>query len=144
MSQRVKFLRNLIYPSFCTQENRCLRFITICSIYCKSYRKIYYEILSMRLDRVYDSTFAFAFSFFFFFFFDACVSEDIEYRSVGPVYCSWDPQVLYLRKKKLKMGPTTLFAHLKIILLQCFQFSIFSKISCIQTDPKYMLGNNFL
>ena len=56
----------------------------------------------MRLDRVYDSTFAF--SFFLFFFFDACVSEDIEYRSVGPVYCSWDPQVLYLRKK-FKNGP---------------------------------------
>ena len=31
-----------------------------------------------------------------------------------------------------------LFTHLKIILLQCFQFSIFnfSKISSIQTDPK--------
>ena len=35
------------------------------------------------------------------------------------------------------MGPTTLFTHLKIILLQCFQFSVFSfsKISSIQTDP---------
>ena len=32
------------------------------------------------------------------------------------------------------MGPTSLFTHLKIILLQCFQFSV--KISCIQTDPK--------
>ena len=31
-----------------------------------------------------------------------------------------------------------LFTHLKIIVLQCFQFSIFSfsKISSIQTDPK--------
>ena len=35
------------------------------------------------------------------------------------------------------MGLTVLFTHLKIILLQCFQFSISSKISCIQTDPKY-------
>ena len=37
----------------------------------------------------------------------------------------------------LKMGPTVLFTHLKIILLQCFQFSVFSfsKISSIQTDP---------
>ena len=26
----------------------------------------------------------------------------------------------------LKMGPTILFTHLKIILLQCFQFSVFS------------------
>ena len=34
------------------------------------------------------------------------------------------------------MGLTALFTHLKIILLQCFQFSVFSKINCIQTDPK--------
>ena len=32
----------------------------------------------------------------------------------------------------LKMGLTVLFTHLKIILLQCFQFSAFN---CIQTDP---------
>ena len=32
---------------------------------------------------------------------------------------------LFLKKKK-KKGPTALFSHLKIILLQCFQFSIFS------------------
>ena len=31
------------------------------------------------------------------------------------------------------MGPTILFTHLKIILLQCFQFS--ATISSIQTDP---------
>ena len=39
------------------------------------------------------------------------------------------------------MGPTTLFTHLKIILLQCFQFSVFSfsKISPIQTDPNWIL-----
>ena len=33
----------------------------------------------------------------------------------------------------LKLGFTALFTHLKIILLQCFQFSV---ISGIQTDPK--------
>ena len=32
------------------------------------------------------------------------------------------------------MDPTALFTHLKIILLQCFQFSI---INSIQIDPKY-------
>ena len=37
-------------------------------------------------------------------------------------------------KKILKMSHTVLFTHLKIILLQCFQFSISAKISCIQTD----------
>ena len=39
------------------------------------------------------------------------------------------------------MGPTTLFTHLKIILLQCFQFSVLATISSIQTDP---LGLNVL
>ena len=37
------------------------------------------------------------------------------------------------------MGPTALFTHLKIILLQYFQFSA---ISSIQTHPKYLFGNN--
>ena len=38
----------------------------------------------------------------------------------------------------LKMGPTVLFIHLKIISLQCFQFqfSVSAKINSIQTDPK--------
>ena len=37
----------------------------------------------------------------------------------------------------LKLGLTVLFIYLKIILLQCFQFSVFNfnKISSIQTDP---------
>ena len=37
----------------------------------------------------------------------------------------------------LKMGPTTLFTHSKIILLRYFQFSVFSKVSCIRTEPTY-------
>ena len=37
--------------------------------------------------------------------------------------------------KILKMGPTILFTHLKIILLQYFQFSILAKIGSIQMDP---------
>ena len=32
-----------------------------------------------------------------------------------------------------------LFTHLKIILLQCFQFLVFSKISGIQMDPKLVV-----
>ena len=38
------------------------------------------------------------------------------------------------------MGPTTLFTHLKIISLQCFQFqfSVSAKIFSIQTHPKKM------
>ena len=42
----------------------------------------------------------------------------------------------FIQEKILKMGPTLLFKHLKIILLQCFQFSVLSKINYIQTDPK--------
>ena len=33
----------------------------------------------------------------------------------------------------------TLFTYLKIILLQCFQFSVFSKIKGIQTNPKSII-----
>ena len=36
---------------------------------------------------------------------------------VGHVHCSWDMQVLYSAKKTLKLDPTVLFTHLKIILL---------------------------
>ena len=39
------------------------------------------------------------------------------------------------RKKILKMSLTVLFTHLKIILLQYFQFSVSVTISSIQTDP---------
>ena len=48
--------------------------------------------------------------------------------------------------KNIKNGSMILFTYLKIILLQYFQFSVFSfqflvsaKISCIQTDPLYQL-----
>ena len=43
----------------------------------------------------------------------------------------------------LKNDPTVLFTHLKIILLQCFQFSVFSKISCILTDPNSWLSMTY-
>ena len=45
---------------------------------------------------------------------------------VGLMHYSWDPQIFFLAKTTLKLGPTILFTHLKIILLQCFQFSVFS------------------
>ena len=46
-----------------------------------------------------------------------------------------EPTTTLFRKKKLKIGFIVLFTHLKLILLQCFQFSVFNKINCIQTDP---------
>ena len=39
----------------------------------------------------------------------------------------------FFQKNNFKTKSTVLFTHLKIILLQCFQFSA---ISGIQTDPK--------
>ena len=45
---------------------------------------------------------------------------------------SWDMQVLFSGKTTLKLGLMKLFTHLKIILLQYFQFSA---ISGIQTHP---------
>ena len=47
---------------------------------------------------------------------------------VGFVHCLRDPQVLFSAKTTLKLGPMVLFTHLKIILLQYFQFSIINNI----------------
>ena len=58
------------------------------------------------------------------------------WKIVGQVHCSRDPQILFSAKKTLKLGLTALFTYLKIILLQYFQISIFSKIRGIQTHPK--------
>ena len=74
--------------------------------------------------------------FFFFFLMHAFQPETKCNVHALFIHCSWDPQSLYSEKKKLKMGLMILFTHLKIILLQCFQFSVFSKISCIQMDLK--------
>ena len=54
----------------------------------------------------------------------------------SPVYCSQDPHVLFSQKFSLKLGLTILFTHLKIILLQYFQFSA---ISSIQTNPQFLI-----
>ena len=89
-----------------------------------------------------------------FFFFFAClfpnkwllfmyctwtVTATFDQSSVNSasVHCSQTHKFHFLSIFSLKMGLTALFTHLKIILLQCFQFSIFSfsKISSIQTDP---------
>ena len=53
-------------------------------------------------------------------------------------YCSRIVVALFIYLKILKMGPIILFTHLKIILLQCFQFSISAKISSIQTNSVYI------
>ena len=76
----------------------------------------------------------FLFFFFFFLFFHACsphlrllfmygtwtVAATFDQFSVNStsVYCSWTHKFHFLSIFSLKMGPTTLFTHLKIILLQ--------------------------
>ena len=71
------------------------------------------------------------FSVFFFF---TCFS--FRRQLVLFTYCShtvYGTHNHLIRKKKiLKMDLTILFTHLKIILLQYFQFSIFNKINCIE------------
>ena len=91
----------------------------------------------------------FSFLFFFFFFLPAVVfdfSTCSLYTFHQLVYCSqqnkrwsahqWVPLTVYGPHKHhfsttflLKMDTTALFTHLKIILLQCFQFSISATFS---------------
>ena len=75
--------------------------------------------------------------FFSFFFFNSWFCWLFSVNN-APVLCSQTHKFLFWVTFSLKMGPTVLFTHLKIILLQCFQFSVFnfSKISFIQTDLK--------
>ena len=86
------------------------------------------------------------FSFFFFFFFSRISGRERQNllfmrqmslftHCSGTVYALFMGLTATLFKKILKMGPTVLFTHLKIILLRYFQFSISATISSIQTDP---------
>ena len=54
------------------------------------------------------------------------VRSNILLKNDESVYCPQDPQVLFLAKTTSKLDSTALFTHLKIILLQYFQFSVFS------------------
>ena len=63
--------------------------------------------------------------FLFFFFLAAYVG--FSSMNSTQMYCSWIHKLYFSSTFSLKMGLTTLFAHLKIILLQCFQFSVSTK-----------------
>ena len=88
------------------------------------------------------------FSFLFFFFFSFMHFRETKftvYNCSSTVYALFTESIATLfRIKILKIGLTVLLTHLKIILLQYFQFSVFSfqfsvstKISSIQTAPIY-------
>ena len=80
--------------------------------------------------RVFISAFSsqFYFFIFFYFFFMQCRETKFNvYNCSSTVYALFmGPTATLFRIKILKMGLTVLFTHLKIILLQCFQFSVFS------------------
>ena len=62
-----------------------------------------------------------------------------------PVHCLWTYKFHFSAIFSLKMSHTALFTYLKIILLQYFQFLVFSfsKISSIQTDPISEFSNQY-
>ena len=102
------------------------------------------SVKKVSLSTCLDCTFcAFQFQRFFFFFFQRMNSK------ITWVYCAEDKNqysrtvaILFMHLKRLKMGSTVLFTHLKIILLQCFQFSVSTTICSIQTDPNCAFGSN--
>ena len=67
------------------------------------------------------------------FFLLSALKVDFSTVNSAFMHCSRTHKYHFLTIFLLKIGSTTLFAHLKIILLQCFQFSV---ITDIQTDPK--------
>ena len=70
-----------------------------------------------------------------------CLTLFTHYSSI--VHALFMGSTVTLLKKILKMGLTVLFIHLKIIFLQYFQFSISTKISCIQTDLKIWVEKSY-
>ena len=67
---------------------------------------------------------SFLFSFFFFFFFKQHI---LTFQPVYPYTVHRSYKLHFSAIFSLKMDPMTLFTHLKIILLQCFQFSVLTK-----------------
>ena len=82
------------------------------------------------LKYLFGSTFTLSIFFFFFTHFLLFKTNNTVHNTVHGTHSH------FIIKKILKMGLMVLFTHLKIILLQYFQFSISAKRSCIQTDPK--------
>ena len=82
------------------------------------------------------STAAFRISRVFSFFVQPAIVDKSTVYSAS-MHWSQVSQITLFSNIFIKMGPIALFTHLKIILLQCFQFqfSVSAKIMCIQTDP---------
>ena len=95
--------------------------------------------LSARLDSNYSCRCV----FWIFFFFKPYYLIKSTLKSTS-VHCLRTHKFRFSVTFSLKIGPTILFTHLKIILLQCFQFqfSVLTKISSIQTEPQSQLPNS--
>ena len=86
------------------------------------------------------SVWCFAFSFLLIFFFFFLIIEKHVKMLFDTIHETYKP--LFFNNLFIKNGSHGTFIHLKIILLQCFQLSIFSKINGIQMDHKYQIYVN--
>ena len=85
---------------------------------------IYLKKSSVRLDSTESGVHILRFSFFFFFPYTWTTSHGFTVQGTKITIHALFINIHTL--KNIKMGPTVLFTHLKIILLQYFQFSVFS------------------
>ena len=124
------FLKEVValsYNQFCSQTLSFYIFPPSFSLLLSSLSPFFFSLLfgvskvcvlySTRLDCTEFGVYVFS-PFFFFFL---LVNSKIMwfYYAGDKKHCSRTIHALFT-------GPTTLFTHLKIILLQCFQFSVFS------------------
>ena len=100
-----------------------------------------------RLDTAYNAS-VMCLAFLFFFLFSLCVCVCVLRSAfcgclVGPVHCSWDPQTsFFFNKTFIKNGSHSTIHTFKNYFATVF--SVFSKISDIQTDPLYTLQSNIV
>ena len=78
------------------------------------------KTLSTRLDSTSHVHVLLKSKFLLFFFFFKPAFVDFSTVNSAPVHCSQTHKFHFSATFSLKMGSTVLFAHLKIILLQCF------------------------
>ena len=113
--------------------------ISVFKSYCIMLCMLLYMTLCAGLEST-ESCNAFFFCVLTYFFIQ---SQHLTKSSMNSAFlhCLWTHKFHFSVICSLKMDPTTLFTHLKIILLQCFQFqfSVSATINSIQTDPIYDL-----
>ena len=134
----LKLTRVVWSLNFCICKSRLINLLKdLCTLLMKS-MWAFGQGWRLRFSPVFSCLFYFYFLFFFYFFF----------------FCMWTVKSLCRRQKilfehclctvhVLFMSPTTLFSYLKIILLQCFQFSVFS-FSNNKLNPNGPYMSNYL